>query len=512
VGGASLAGLLDGPARWSARQPAILVGDAPWRTWEGLADAAARRAAALRERHGIGPGDAVALFAANHPAYLEVLFAIWHAGGVAVPISSRLHAREAADIVDRAHARACFATADVADDLLRHLADVRVIVLGEADDDALLESEPMAPVRRAATDDAWIFFTSGTTGKPKGARLTHHNLFAMAAAYFADVAEVDASDAIIHVAAFSHASGLFSLPFVARGAAQVLPPSGSFDATELFDLVSARERSSFFVPPTLLRRLSADPGAARVHSERLGTIVVGAAPVLATDLRDAVGAFGPCVWNGYGQGESPCTITAHGKAAIGAAVQAMDEDALRSVGVARMGMRVRVVDDDDRELAPGELGEVVVDGPTVMAGYVDLPEATADTLRGGWLHTGDIGAFDDRARLTLVDRAKEVIITGGYNVYPREVEDVLHLDPAVAEAAVIGLPDDQWGERVVAFVVPAAGAALDEVALDERCLDAIARHKRPKEYRVVRELPRNAAGKVLKRQLRESAEVADAAR
>jgi acyl-CoA synthetase (AMP-forming)/AMP-acid ligase II len=173
---------------------------------------------------------------------------------------------------------------------------------------------------------------------------------------------------------------------------------------------------------------------------------------------------------------------------------------------------VRVVDDDDRELAPGELGEVVVDGPTVMAGYVDLPEATADTLRGGWLHTGDIGAFDDRARLTLVDRAKEVIITGGYNVYPREVEDVLHLDPAVAEAAVIGLPDDQWGERVVAFVVPAAGAALDEVALDERCLDAIARHKRPKEYRVVRELPRNAAGKVLKRQLRESAEVADAAR
>jgi long-chain acyl-CoA synthetase len=465
----------------------------------------------LRDRYSIRPGDAVALFAANHPAYLEVLFAIWHAGGVAVPISSRLHAREAADIVDRGHARVCFATADMAEELLRHV-DVPVIVMGEADDDALLRAESMAPVPRAATDDAWIFFTSGTTGTPKGARLTHHNLFAMAAAYFADVAEVNPRDAIIHVAALSHASGLFSLPFVARGAAQVLPPSASFDATELLDLVAAGERSSFFVPPTLLRRLSADPGARRVRSERLGTIVVGAAPVLATDLRDAVGAFGPCLWNGYGQGESPCTITAHGKAAIAAAVQAADDDALRSVGVARMGMRVRVVDDEDRELAPGEVGEVVVDGPTVMAGYLDLPEATAETLRGGWLHTGDIGAFDDRGRLTLVDRAKDVIISGGYNVYPREVEDVLHRDPAVAEAAVIGLADDRWGERVVAFVVPVQGAAVDEEALDRRCLAAIARYKRPKEYRVVPELPRNAAGKVLKRRLREMAEVADATR
>ncbi|MDX6657536.1 MAG: long-chain acyl-CoA synthetase [Solirubrobacteraceae bacterium] len=510
MSGANLAGLLDGPARWGADRPAVVVGDRTVRTWAQLAQAVARRAAALRDRHGIGPGDPVALFAANHPAYLEVLFAIWHAGAVAVPISSRLHAREAADILDRSHARLCFATADVADELLAHVDGAPVVVLGESDDEALLAAGEMAPVARLATDEAWIFFTSGTTGPAKGARLTHHNLFAMAAAYMADAAEVGPDDAIIHVAALSHASGLMCLPFVARGGAQVLPPSGGFDATELFDLVAAGERSSFFVPPTLLRRLAAHPGAAAVPQQRLATILVGAAPVLPSDLRDAVGAFGPCVWNGYGQGESPCTITAHSKAQIGAAVEAGDEHALRSVGVARAGMRVRVVDGDDQELGPGEVGEVVADGPTVMAGYLDLPDASAEALRGGWLHTGDVGTFDDRGRLTLVDRVKDVVITGGYNVYPREVEDVLHIDPAVGEAAVVGLPDAEWGERIVAFVVPAAGARVDEEALDRRCLDAIARHKRPKEYRVVDELPRNAAGKVLKKQLREMAAVADA--
>jgi long-chain acyl-CoA synthetase len=278
-----------------------------------------------------------------------------------------------------------------------------------------------------------------------------------------------------------------------------------FDADELLGLVGAAERASFFVPPTLLRRLSAHPLAGSGIGERIGTILVGAAPVLPADLRDGVAAFGPTVWNGYGQGESPCTITANGKAAIAAAVAGDDEGALRSVGTARLGLIVRVVDEQDRVLAPGEVGEVVVDGPTVMGGYLDMPEATAAALRGGALHTGDLGFFDEQGRLTLVDRAKDVVITGGYNVYPREVEDVLDLDPAVAEVAVVGVADPEWGERIVAFVVLAPGAALDREALDRRCLDSIARHKRPKQYLEVDELPRNVAGKVLKGALRERA-------
>jgi long-chain acyl-CoA synthetase len=510
VSGANLAGLLDGPARWRAQGAAVRAGARTVRTWAELAEAVARRAGGLRDRHDVRPGDAVALFSVNHPAYLEALFSIWHAGAVAVPISSRLHPREAADIVRRAHARLVLASAELAGGLAEHAGAEAVVVLGAAEDEALAAAEPVAPVPRRFGDDAWIFFTSGTTGAPKGARLTHGNLAAMSSAYMADAAEVTPDDAIVHVAALSHASGLLSLPFVARGAAQVLPESGGFDAAELLELVAGGERSSFFVPPTLLRRLVAAAG--EVAPERLGTIIVGAAPVQPADLRDGVAAFGPCLWNGYGQGESPCTITANGKAAIAAAIAGGDEDGLRSVGVARVATRVRVFDPDGQELPAGEVGEVVVDGPTVMAGYLDDPDATTEALRGGWLHTGDLGRFDERGLLTLVDRAGDVIITGGYNVHPREVEDVLQLDAAVSEAAVVGLPDAEWGERVVAFVVPAPGAAVDEGALDRRCLEAIARHKRPREYVVVGELPRNAAGKVLKKELRESARVADAPR
>ncbi|HEX8753719.1 MAG TPA: AMP-binding protein [Solirubrobacterales bacterium] len=522
--GANLAGLLDGPARWAPERPAVLLGERPVRTWAALSEAVARRAGGLRERHGIGPGDAVAIFASNHPAYLELLFSIWHAGGVAVPISSRLHPREAADVVERGHARVCFATEDTVAGLegaLREAAEEGafaangtaaatgappLVVLGSPEDAALEAAEPVTPVARRFTDDAWTFFTSGTTGKPKGARLSHGNLFAMSSAYLADSDAVGPRDSMIHVAAFSHASGLMSLPFLCRGAAQVLPPSLGFDAGELLGLLAAGERSSFFVPPTLLRRLAAHPGAGELAEGRIGTILVGAAPVLPVDLRDGVAAFGPVLWNGYGQGESPCTITANGKQAIGDAVADGDDACLRSVGVARVGLTVRALDAEGNEVAPGEVGEVCADGPTVMGGYLDMPEASAETLRGGWLHTGDLGFFDERGRLTLVDRAKDVIITGGYNVYPREVEDVLDLDPAVAEVAVVGAADPEWGERIVAFVVPAAGAALDETALDRRCLEAIARHKRPKEYRAVAELPRNAAGKVLKKELRRQAE------
>ncbi|MBK5220223.1 MAG: AMP-binding protein [Thermoleophilia bacterium] len=502
--GSNLAGLLDGPARHSADEPAVLVGERVERTWSELAETVARRAGGLRERHGIEPGDAVALFASNHPAYLEALFAIWHAGAVAVPISSRLHAREAADIVERGHARLCFATADVAAGLGREVA-VPVLVFDEEEETALARFEPVASSPRLSTDDAWIFFTSGTTGKPKGARLSHGSLWAMAAAFMADGAEIEPHDSIVHVAALSHASGLMALPFIARGGAQVLPASGGFDADELFALIAAGQRSSFFVPPTLLRRLSAHPLAGSGAAAGIGTILVGAAPVLPADLRDGVGAFGARIWNGYGQGESPCTITANGKRAIGDAAATGDEDSLRSVGVARVGLSVRSLDEEGGELPPGEVGEVCVDGPTVMAGYLDMPEATAEALRGGWLHTGDLGRFDERGRLTLVDRAKDVIITGGYNVYPREVEDVLDLDPAVREVAVVGVADPEWGERIVAFVVAAPGAALDQAALDRRCLDSIARHKRPKEYHEVGELPRNPAGKVLKGELREQA-------
>jgi long-chain acyl-CoA synthetase len=486
-----LSGLIDGPARWNDDGRAIVLGGRTVHTWSTFAEAVARRSAALRTALGVAPGDRVMLFAPNCPEYLEILFSIWHAGAVAVPIDGRLHPREAAELMDRTSAKVCFAAGELAEGL-----DSRAVVIGEADDLELARAEPAPSVARSIADDAWIFFTSGTTGRSKGARLTHGNLLAMTAAYYADVHAVGSRDSLIHIASLSHASGLFSLPFVGRGAAQVLPESERFDVEELLALVSAGDRSTFFVPPTLLRRLSATP------VQRVGRVLVGAAPVSPDDLRRGVAAFGPCLWNGYGQGETPCTITALGAEAIDAALREGDDRRLSSVGVARFATRVEVVNDDDRVLPPGEIGEVVVSGPTVMAGYLDLPEETAETLRGGRLHTGDLGHFDDRGFLTLVDRVKDVVITGGYNVYPSEVERVLLGDSTVAEAAVVGVPDDEWGERVVAFVVPWEGAEVDTAALDARCLDAIARFKRPRRYVVVEELPRNSAGKVVKNELR----------
>ena len=502
-GSANLALLLDPPAQALADRPAVLLGDRPVRTWAGLAEAVARRAGALATTYGIRPGERVALFASNCPEYLELLFAVWHAGAVAVPVSGRLHPKEGAALLEDCGARLCITTGDLAEELARCLAPATgLLVVGEADERRTVAAEAVEPVRRSAVDDAWIFYTSGTTGRSKGARLSHGNLLAMNAAYHADVAAVSRRDSFVHVAALSHASGLFALPFLGRGAAQVLPASGGFDPGELLDLVAGRDRSTFFVPPVLLRRMcEAVERAPAAPVDRLGTVLVGAAPVLAEDLRRGIAALGPRVWNGYGQGESPCTITAMPAPATAAALSRPER--LTSVGTARWATRVRVVDRADRPLPPGEVGEVVVDGPTVMSGYLGLPEATAETLRGGWLHTGDLGRLDADGYLTLVDRAKDVVISGGYNVYPREVEDVLLTDPTIAEAAVVGVPDADWGERLVAFVVPSAAGRPDPAALDVRCLAAIARHKRPRQYFVVESLPRNPAGKVLKTALRQ---------
>jgi long-chain acyl-CoA synthetase len=495
---ANLAGLIDGPARRLTDRPAVLDGDRPVFTWAGLAEDVARRAGGLRTHHGVRPGDRVALVARNSAAYLSSLLAVWHAGAVAVPIAARLHAREVADLLADCSAVLCL-TDDGLAGALAERTGTRLHVLGTREDD-LGNADPVPARTRAATDDAWLFYTSGTTGRAKGARLSHANLLAMAGAYFADVAPVDARDTLLHVAALSHASGLFALSFLGRGATQVLPASGGFEAGELLDLVAAHHRSTFFLPPVLLRRLLAGRELADLDARRVGTVLVGAAPVRAEDLRAGVAAFGPRVWNGYGQGETPNTITCMTTAEVAASLD--HPDRLTSVGTARFATCVRVVDEDDRELPPGEAGEVVVAGPTVMAGYLGRPDATAEALHGGWLHTGDVGRFDAEGYLTLVDRAKDVVITGGYNVYPREVEDVLAADPAVADVAVIGVPDEQWGERVVAVVVPRKGRHVDPAALDARCLAALARHKRPREYVVRAELPRNPAGKVLKTVLR----------
>jgi long-chain acyl-CoA synthetase len=324
----------------------------------------------------------------------------------------------------------------------------------------------------------------------------------MAVLYLADVDLLTPEDTHLHLAAQSHATGLFGLSHIAKATHQVMPTSGGFSPAELADLLRIYDNATFFVPPTGLRRMLRDPGFASAPIDRIRTVLLGAAPVYATDLKAGYEALGARLWNGYGQGESPCTITAMPKALLAAAIAAGDEPRMVSVGLARTGLEVAVVDDEDRRLAPGEVGEVVVRGDTVMAGYWNLPEDSSSALRGGWLHTGDMGALDAGGFLTLLDRAKDLVISGGSNIYPREIEDVLLEHASVAECAVIGVPDAEWGESVMALIVPGAGT-VDLAELEQLCLQRIARFKRPKLWRVVDSLPKNSAGKVLKRELRE---------
>jgi long-chain acyl-CoA synthetase len=252
----------------------------------------------------------------------------------------------------------------------------------------------------------------------------------------------------------------------------------------------------------MVKRLVDHPGDA--DTANLKTIVYGGGPMYVADCKAAMRRFGPKLAQIYGQGESPMTITAMDKAIHAATDHPRYEQRLASVGQAFTGVEVMVADEDDRPLRAGEIGEILVRGDAVMAGYWDNPQANAETLRGGWLHTGDVGSLDEEGFLTLKDRSKDVIISGGSNIYPREVEEVLLRHPGVSEVSVVGISDPEWGEAVVAFVVArdSSGGAPNQAELDALCLDHIARFKRPKAYRYVESLPKNSTGKVLKTELR----------
>jgi long-chain acyl-CoA synthetase len=285
----------------------------------------------------------------------------------------------------------------------------------------------------------------------------------------------------------------------------VLPESGGVDGPEIAALLDRWPGLSLFAAPTMVRRLAADRAVAGADLSHLTTVIYGGAPMYLADLEAALDVFGPRLAQIYGQGETPMTITALSKADHADRDAPRWRERMQSVGFPRTDVEVRVVDEDDRVLPTGEVGEVVVRGDVVMAGYWRQPDATAETLRGGWLHTGDLGSLDEDGFLTLRDRSKDLVISGGMNIYPREVEEALLRAPGVRAVAVVGRPDPEWGESVVAFVVASDDRARPQVKdLDAACLAVLARYKRPKEYRFVDALPTNNYGKVLKRELRET--------
>jgi long-chain acyl-CoA synthetase len=332
--------------------------------------------------------------------------------------------------------------------------------------------------------------------------LSHDNLLAMTLCYFSDVDVARQQDTVLYAAPMSHGAGLYNLPHVLVGARHLIPASRGFQPDEMFDLAARYGDVSLFAAPTMVRRLVE-------HAERLGSdssgfksIIYGGGPMYVDDIRRGLAVMGNRFIQIYGQGESPMTITALSRFHIGNCNHPRYLERLGSVGIAQSGVDVSVVGPDGKPLPPGQSGEILVRGRTVMKGYWNNPVASLSTLRHGWLYTGDMGMFDEDGFLTLKDRSKDVIISGGTNIYPREVEEVLISHPSVSEVSVVGRANAEWGEEVVAFVVCEADRPVTAAELDEICLAQMARFKRPKEYRIVAALPKNNYGKVLKTELR----------
>ena len=491
-------------ASWLARAglshpglPAVGQGSRVTQSYGALAQRAARLAGALRAL-GLKPGDRVAIIAKNCVEYLETIYGIWHGGFAAVPANAKLHGRELGYILEHSGARVCFATPGIDEELAPHAPASleRLIVIGGEQYRALFTSDAMPVAPRDGNDLAWLFYTSGTTGRPKGAMLTHRVL---AQASFAYLSEVDATapgDSILHAAPMSHGSGLYMMAHVGRLGINVLPESGGFEPDEIFRLFATWKSMSMFAAPTMVKRLIDFGGGA--DPANLRTIVWGGAPMYVEDALKALDRFGPRLAQIYGQGESPMTITTLSRQDIADREHPRWLERLGSAGRPYACLDVMVADGQDRALPVGETGEIICRGDVVMPGYWRNDEATAQTLRGGWLHTGDVGVFDAEGYLTLKDRSKDMIISGGSNIYPREVEEVLLKHARVREASVIGRPHPEWGEVVVAYVVGEVAAA----ERDALCLSEIARFKRPKDYVFVDALPKNNYGKILKTELR----------
>ncbi len=477
--------------------PAAAAGTRVVATYGELAARAARLAGALRDRLRLSSGDRVAIAAKNSPDYLALLYGIWHAGLAAIPANAKLHGAELGYILEQSGARVCFASPGIDSEIAPHAPQSleHLIAIGGAEYQALFGADPIALVPRAGDDLAWLFYTSGTTGRPKGAMLTHDNLVMASLAYGSEVDPVTPGDAILHAAPMSHGSGIYIMQHVARLGVQVVPESGGFEPAEIVALINAWPRLSMFAAPTMLNRLVAC--SADCNAENIRTLIWGGAPMYGEDALAALDRFGPRLAQIYGQGEAPMTITTLSKQDIAERAHPRWRERLASAGKPYACVEVMIADAVDNPVAQGEPGEILCRG-VIMAGYWQNEAATAASLRGGWLHTGDVGVLDAEGYLHLKDRSKDLIISGGSNIYPREVEEVLLTHDAVREVSVIGRPDREWGEVVVAYVVGEASAK----ELDALCLTRIARFKRPKDYVFVDALPKNNYGKILKTELR----------
>ena len=461
-------------------------------------------AGALQHIKGLKSGARVLIFMENRREAMEVLFATWAAGFCAVPVNAKLHPKEIKSIASDCGASIIFTSQSLYPGLYQALSGgldhCEILSVDDLEYESNVKHAPIACVDKHPDDLAWIFYTSGTTGTPKGAMLSHRNLMTMCLQYCADVDQVLPGQTMLHVAPLSHGSGLYALPHLFGGGHQVIETAFTTDI--VFESLQRYPEVSIFAAPTMLSRLNRSAHGVNNPAGNLLTAYYGGGPMYVSDLLQTLDLFGPKLFQVYGQGESPMTITGLSKRDHEGRRDTRHLERLASCGTARTGVELRVVDAEGRDVPNGELGEVITRSDTRMLGYWNNAKATRSTIRDGWLWTGDIGTMDARGYLTLRDRSKDMIIRGGSNIYPREIEEVLLRHPAIIEVSVVGREHADLGEEPVAFVVTQPGQSVTSEEMDALCLENMARFKRPREYIFSDSLPKNNYGKILKTELR----------
>lgn len=488
-------------------QPAIVLGSQPYLSYQQLNQRVAVMARQLREKFGLQPGERVAIVMENRPEYVETMFAAWYAGLVVVPMNAKLHSTEFRYILKDSKATLCFTSkkllCQLMGDSTEEFKNTTILNVDSEQYLTLSKGVPLQLEPKEADDLAWLFYTSGTTGRPKGAMQSHRNLYSMLNGFLTQVKSVTCGEAVYHGAPMSHGGGYYMLPYIAKGGIQLIPPSGGFDVSELLSMLPKQRSVSFFAAPTMVKRLIEYPNADQADFNSLDTIIYGGGPMYQADLLRAQQLLGNKLVQIYGQGECPMNITVLDRYQHSALTKEQDKRRLTSVGLPHFEIEIKIIAEDNSVASAGKAGEICVRGDSVMLGYWCNEQATKDALQDGWLYTGDIGYLDEQGFLYLTDRSKDVIISGGTNIYPREVEEILLQHQDICEVSVIGVPDADWGEVVVAYVTPRKGSELNSEVLEQYCLEKMARFKRPKEYRFLDTLPKNSTGKILKTSLRQ---------
>jgi fatty-acyl-CoA synthase len=507
----NLAHFLAQAARRLPDRPALIWGERSW-TWNELERRSAALAAGLAGL-GVAKGDRVLVHSKNCNEMVEAMFATFRLGAVFVPTNFRLLPAEVVELARTArpktflchgqfpdHAAALLA-ADVG---IQRIVRIGPGTLGEISTTALIEANLDQPAPTAAVehdDPCWFFFTSGTTGKSKAAVLTHGQMAFVIVNHLCDLMPgTTEDDASLVVAPLSHGAGVHLLTQVARGAVSVLLPTDRFDVDEAWRLVAAYRVTNMFTVPTILKMLAEHPAVDAHDHSSLRYVIYAGAPMYRADQKLILEKLGKVIVQYFGLGEVTGNITVLPTRLH----EASDPWPLEgSCGFARTGMQVAIMDDHGREVAPGETGEICVIGPAVFAGYFDNDAANAASFRDGWFRTGDLGHMDAQGFVYITGRASDMYISGGSNIYPREIEEKILTHPGIAEVAVLGVPDPKWGEVGIAVCVRKAGASINEADLLAWLDDKIARYKLPRRIVFWEALPKSGYGKVPKRLVRD---------